>query len=181
MKEAAEMKRADTTVLGLLCLAALFSGPGACGDEPATSRRGPLEDQFLQNLVGDWRVSRKIRGTVAPNTLKAEWVLQHQFVQLRMKDVAEPPEYEALVLIGYDAGTDRYVAHWCDNFGAQYAGVGYGKRVGNSIDFVFSYADGPFHNTFSWDPATSTWTFLGEAEGKDGTRRFFAEDTVRRK
>jgi hypothetical protein len=108
-------------------------------------------------------------------------VLQHQFVQLRMEDAAEPPAYEALVLVGHDASSDRYVAHWCDSFGAQYASVGYGKRAGNAIDFVFSYADGPFHNTFAWDPATSTWTFLMQAEGKDGTRRFFAEDTARRK
>jgi hypothetical protein len=146
----------------------------------ATPRREPLQDQFLQNLVGEWKISRKIRGTVVANTLTAEWVLQHQFVQLHMKATAEPPEYEALVLIGYDTSTDRYVAHWCDTYGAQYAGVGYGKRVGTSVDLVFGYADGPFHNTFSWDPATSTWTFLMQAEGKDGTRRFFAEDTVRR-
>jgi len=76
-------------------------------------RRGPLEDQFLQNLVGDWSIARKIRGTVVANTLEAEWVLQHQFVRLHMKDVAEPSEYEALVLIGYDASTERYVSHWC--------------------------------------------------------------------
>ena len=56
-----------------------------------------------------------------------------------------------------------------------------GKRAGNSIDFVFDYTDGPFHNTFSWDPAKSTWTFLIQAERKDGTWQFFAEDTVRRK
>jgi len=174
------MKRLKT-MLGLVCLGALFGSPAGRADELATSRRGPLQDQFLQNLVGDWTVSRKIRGTVATNTLQAEWALQHQFVRLHMEDVARPPEYEALVLIGYDASTDRYVAHWCDSFGAQYAGVGYGRRAGNSIDFVFNYADGPFHNTFSWDPATTTWTFLMQAENKDGTRRFFAEDTVRRK
>ena len=75
--------------------------------------------------------------------------------------------------------TERYVAHWCDSFGAQYAGVGYGKRAGNSNDFVFDYADGPFHNTFSWDPAKSTWTVLMQAEDKDASRQFFAEDTAR--
>ena len=173
------MKRMNRA-LWLLCVIALLSGPSGRGEETA-ARRGALENQFLQNLVGDRSIARKIRGTVVANTLSAEWVLQHRFVQLHIKDVAEPPEYEALVLIGYDAVTERYVAHWCDSFGAQYAGVGYGKRAGNSIDFVFNYADGPFHNTFSWDPATSTWTFLMQAEGKDGSRQFFAEDTVRKK
>jgi hypothetical protein len=107
-------------------------------------------------------------------------VLNHQFVQLHMKDLADPPEYEALVLVGYDASAGVYVAYWCDSLGAQYASVGHGKRSGDSIDFVFAYADGPFHNTFTWTPATATWTFRMEAENKDGSRRFFAEDSVRR-
>jgi hypothetical protein len=175
------MRWEKTALLAFLCLIVLSSGASGRGDEPATPRHRPLEDRFLQNLVGDWTISRRTRGTVVTNTLRAEWVLQHQFVQLHMKDVAEPPEYEALVLIGYDGSRERYVANWCDTFGGQYAGVAHGTRVGNSIDLLFSYADGPFHNTFSWDPATATWTFLMEAEGKDGTRYFFAEDTVRRK
>jgi hypothetical protein len=178
--EAVGMKRASAAMVGLLCLAALQVAPPAPGDEPAAPRRGRLEDQFLQNLVGDWTISRKTRGTVVTNSLNAEWVLQHRFVQLHMKDVADPPEYEALVLIGYDGSTETYVALWCDTFGGQYAAAASGKRVGNSIEFIFNYADGPFHNTFSWDPA-ATWTFLMEAEGKDGKRQFFAEDTVRRK
>ena len=169
------------TVLGLLCVIALCAGAASRADEAVQAPTGRLDDPFLQLLVGDWKVSRRVRGTVVKNTLKAEWALHHQFVQLHMKDVKEPPEYEALVLIGYDASTERYLAHWCDTFGGQYAGVGYGKRAGNSIDFVFTYPDGPFHNTFSWDPAASTWTFLMEAESKDGTRRFFAEDTVRKR
>ncbi|MEI6669723.1 MAG: DUF1579 family protein [Acidobacteriota bacterium] len=168
-------------VIASLCLAVIWGTPAGYADGPAQPGRGRLDDPLLQNLVGSWTVARKIRGTVEGNTLEAEWVLQHQFVQLHMKDVAKPPQYEALVLIGFDSSTQRYVAHWCDNFGAQYSGVGYGTRRGNVIEFVFNYADGPFHNTFSWDPATRTWKCLLENEGKDGKRTFFAEDTVRRK
>lgn len=46
---------------------------------------------------------------------------------------------------------------------------------------LFQYPDGPFHNTFSWNPQTETWTLLAESEGKDGKRTFFAEDTVRKR
>jgi hypothetical protein len=168
-------------VVAGLCLAALWTIPAGHADGPAQPGQGRLDDPLLQNLVGSWTVTRKIRGTIARNTLEAEWVLQHQFVQLHMKDVATPSEYEALVLIGFDGSTRRYVAHWCDNFGAQYSGVGYGTRRGGVIEFVFNYADGPFHNTFTWDAESRTWTFLMEAEGKDGKRTFFAEDTVRRR
>jgi uncharacterized protein DUF1579 len=166
--------------IGILCLMAIWAAAPARSAEQAQGHAGRLDDSFLENLVGNWQVSRRIRGTVVRNTLKAEWVLQHTFVQLDMRDAADPPQYEARVLIGYDAVAQRYVAHWCDSFGAQYSSVGYGKRDGNVIDFVFSYPDGPFHNRFSWDPARNAWTFLMEAEGKDGKRTFFAEDTVKK-
>jgi hypothetical protein len=35
------------------------------------------------------------------NRVTATWVLNHQFLELRMRDVAQPPQYEAIVLIGY--------------------------------------------------------------------------------
>jgi hypothetical protein len=167
-------------VITAFCLAALWAMTAGGADEPAQPGHGRLDDPLLQNLVGKWKVTRKIRETVVGNTLEADWVLQHQFVQMHMKDAAEPPAYEALVLIGFDSSTQRYVAHWCDNFGAQYSGVGYGKRTGNMIEFVFDYPDGPFYNRFSWNPEAGAWTLLMESEGKDGKRTFFAEDTVRR-
>jgi hypothetical protein len=49
------------------------------------------------------------------------------------------------------------------------------------VQIHFSYPDGPFHNRFSWDAATHAWTFLMEAEGKDGKRTFFGEDTAKRR
>lgn len=164
-------------LLALAAVSGTVSTPAATTDPP--SKPG-LQDEFLQNLVGDWTISRRIRDGVETNTLKAEWVLDHEFVELHMKDVKEPPGYEALVLIGYDPAAAEYMAYWCDTFGAQYAGVGRGKKAENSIDFVFQYAEGPFHNTFTWDPGAKGWTFLMQAEQKDGTRRFFAEDTVRK-
>ena len=144
-------------------------------------RRAPLADTYLENLVGDWTITRKIRGLTVTNSMRGEWVLQHQFVQLHMVDSLEPPAYEALVLVGYDAGAKKYVAHWCDNFGGQFSGVGYGRLQNNRVEFVFDYAEGPFHNTFSWDPLSKTWTFLMQSETADGTRQFFAEDTLRKK
>jgi hypothetical protein len=157
----------------LPAIAALLSAALARGEEP----KAPLKDELLDKLIGHWTVSRKIRGTVVSNTLDADWAVQHQYVLLHMKDVARPPQYEAPVLVGFDAQKGEYVAHWRDSWGAQYSSVGRGKRAGDAIDFAFPYPDGPFHNTFTWDPASRGWQFLMEAETQDG---FFAEDTVRR-
>ena len=159
----------------VLVLLALAVTPAQA--QPATR----LEDALLDELAGHWEITRKVRGTTVQNSLDAQWVLQHRFLQLHMIDVADPPKYEAIVLIGYDKKTERYVAHWTDIFGGGASAMGYGKRIDDSIAFVFAYPDGPFYNTFTWDRKTSRWTMLLEAEGKDGKRVFFAEDALRRK
>jgi hypothetical protein len=150
------------------------------GDDPPDGPKRIFKDDFIDNLVGDWKLNRKIRGTEVTNTVKAEWVLNHQFLQIHIKDVANPPTYEALVLIGYSYADKQYIAHWCDTFGGKFSAVGYGKRNGNSIEFEFKYPDGPFYNTFTWDAKAKGWTCRLEAQGKDGKRALFAEDTLRR-
>jgi len=154
--------------------------PAAGADEPPDGPKRIFQDPFIDNLVGDWKLTRKIRGKQVENSLKAQWVLNHQFLQLHMKDVADPPAYEALVLIGYSYADKRYVAHWCDTYGGKFSAVGYGKRSGDAIEFVFQYPDGPFYNTFSWDARAKGWTFRMESQGKDGKRVPFAEDVLRR-
>jgi hypothetical protein len=146
----------------------------------AQGPKGAVDDPFLDNLVGHWDIERRIRGSIIHNSLDVEWVLQHRFVRLHMKDVADPPKYEAIVLVGFDPTAGRYVAHWTDTFGAEFSAVGHGKRTGDAIEFVFQYPDGPFYNTFTWNPASRTWKMLLENGKSDGTRSLFAEDTVRR-
>ncbi len=58
-----------------------------------------------------------------------------------MKDVNIPPQYEALVFLGYDNASERYVAHWIDVFGGRFSEtLGYGTRSGDSIKFIFEEA-----------------------------------------
>jgi hypothetical protein len=71
-------------------------------------------------------------------------------------------------------------AHWCDSYGGKFSAIGYGKRSGNSIEFEFSFSDGPFYNTFTWHPDTAGWTCRLENAGKNGKRVLFAEDSLRR-
>lgn len=176
------MQVANARVAVALALIGLIGRPpSAEGEGPDAGAARAAAESFLDNLAGEWQISRKIRGTVVGNTLQAAWVLHHRFVQLRMRDVKEPPEYEALVLIGYEEKNERYVAYWCDSFGPDHAAVGFGKRQGNAVRFTFSYPDGPFYNTFTREPGASQWTFLMESEKKDGTRVVFAEDTVRKR
>ena len=159
----------------ILALAVLLASFAAHAVDP------PMDDPFLENLTGKWKIERKIRGTLVANTLEAKWVLQHRFLQLRMKDLSNPPQYEALVMIGWDGLNERYVVHWMDIYGGRLSAIGYGKRDGNTIEFRFDYPDGPFYNTFQWQPADQGWSMILENSDKDGKRVPFAEDRVRRR
>lgn len=150
-------------------------------DNPPDGPKRIFKDAFIDNLSGDWNLTRKIRGQEVENKVKVEWVLNHQFLQIHMKDVADPPVYAALVLLGYAHADKKYVAHWCDTYGGKFSAVGYGKRSGDSIEFAFQYPDGPFYNTFTWDAKAKGWTFRMESQNKDGKRVLFAEDTLRRR
>jgi hypothetical protein len=149
--------------------------------EPLDGRNRVFHDELLDNLTGDWKLTRKVRGQTVVNSAQAEWVLNHQFLRVHMKDVVSPPRYEAMIFIGYDNTSERYVVHWIDVFGGRFSEtIGYGQRSGNSIKFVFEYPDGPFHNTFTWSPETKSWVFLGEQKDKAGKWKVFAEDALRR-
>jgi hypothetical protein len=169
-----------SSVVLLVCLSSAHV-TNLLAQEPLDGRNRIFHDDLLDNLVGDWKLTRKIRGQLVENSVKVDWVLNHQFLLVHMKDVSSPPNYEAMVFIGYDNTSERYVVHWIDVFGGRFSEtLGYGKRSGNSIKFVFEYPDGPFHNTFTWNRETKKWVFLMEQKDQTGKWKVFAEDTLRR-
>ena len=168
------------SVVLLMCLSPVHV-THLLAQEPLDGRNRIFRDDLLNNLAGDWKLTRNIRGQAVENNVEVEWVLNHQFLLVRMKDVRSPPNYEAMVFIGYDNTSERYVAHCIDVFGGRFSEtLGYGKRSANSIKFIFEYPDAPFHNTFTWNPETKRWVLLMEQKDKTGKRGVFAEDTLRR-
>ena len=148
--------------------------------EEAGGSKGIFQDDLISKLEGTWHLTRRIRGTEVQNTVSANWVLNHRFLQIHMKDVKSPPAYEAIVLVGYIHASGQYVAHWCDTFGGKFSAVGTGTRSGNSVEFRFAYPDGPFFNTFTWSPDTNQWVMRLESQDSNGRRSLFAIDTLDR-
>jgi len=149
--------------------------------EPLDGPKRIFHDELLDHFVGHWVITREIRGTRTQNTADVDWALNHQFLHIHMRDTATPPQYEAEIFIGYDNTSDRYVLHWIDIYGGRFSEtLAYGQRNGTSIAFVFEYPDGPFHNTFTWDAAASTWTSRMEQKNASGQWVPFANDTFRR-
>lgn len=176
------MKSTYRSIL-LLC-ATLLAGP-AIGQQPEPPLDGPqrsFQDPLLEHLTGTWAMVGAVRSRPANYSLHVEWVLNHQFIRLEMRDVADPPAYQATVYIGYDNTSERYVAHWLDAFGGRFSEtLGFGKRSGNAIVFVFEYPDGPFHTTFTRDSEAKGWSVLMEDRGKGGVWTEFAHYVLRRK
>jgi hypothetical protein len=167
----------------LLVLLALTAGAvPQTKPEPLDGPNKIFHDELLDNLQGRWKVTGTIRSQPREMELSAEWVLNHQFLLVRQRD-ANATEgklaYEAQIYVGYDNASERYVVHWIDIFGGRTSEtLGYGRRSGNGIKFVFEYPDGPFHNTFTWNAEAKTWHFLLEQKNAEGKWTVFADQTA---
>jgi hypothetical protein len=161
-----------TGLLGF-CVAPRFAG---CQEkaQPAASEipKGVLQDDLLDKMVGEWRLSGKFEGQPMNHSVRARWVLNHQFIEIHEKDLDQPKGnevgYEAIVYVGYEATRQRYVAHWLDVFGDGSPTLGYGKRTGSALQFDFGYPGQPWLTTFRWNGATNTWQWLMQTKTKQG-------------
>lgn len=129
------------------------------------------QEDLVGHLAGSWRISGEVRGNAAHHDVQADWVLNRQFLRITEKTSADAPaserHYDSIWYLGYDDTSDRYVLHLIDTYGARFSEtLGYGVRAGNEIRFVFEYPDGPFHNTYRWNPKDGTWEWLMEQKDK---------------
>jgi hypothetical protein len=142
------------------------------------------QDSLLGHMTGHWVLTGTIAGQQTTHDIDAEWVLQNTYIRLREvsreKDAAGKPQYEAEVLIGYDAAKARYTCFWFDITGV--ASPGYGgiaQRQGDTLPFVFKMEQGDFHTTFAYQAKTGTWTWAMDDE-HGGKLEPFARVTLAR-
>ena len=168
-----------STLARIILLVLALTAIAACQEPPALDGpHRPLHDDLLDHVVGSSKLTGTIMGRPAHRDFDAAWVLNHQFLRMRQSG---PPDYEAIVFVGYDNTSERYVAHWVDVYGGRFSEtLGYGTRTGNSIRFVFEYPDGPFRNTFTWKPETRAWQFVLESKNKQGQWVNFAVEDLAR-
>src|SRR5690349_14249867 len=155
------MKRAAYFLFAFLLVSFGLSGRAVYAQEPLDGPNRPFKDDLLENLVGDWKLTRQIRGQTVQNTVKAEWVLNHQFLRIYLKDVATQAHYDTMCFVGYYSEIDRDVVHWIDRIVGRFTEtLGFVHSDGNFIKFEFEYPEGPFHNSFTWNAVDKSWTFL---------------------
>lgn len=134
----------------------------------ALGQPAPLEDPLLERLSGAWVLRGTIAGQTTTHDVAAEWVLGHEYLKIhevsREKDGKGLPQYEAIVLVGWDARAAQYQCLWLDSTaggGLSAQAIGLGKRAGDTIPFLFREADGrvSFDNTFAYERASDAWTW----------------------
>jgi len=164
-------------------LALLSAGP-ALAQEPLDGPKHPMQDPLLDHMVGSWKLAGRIAGQPAEHSVSAEWVLNHQFLHVHEKSNAPSKNgttYEAMIFIGYDNTSERYVVHWLDIYGGRFSEtLGYGKRDGNIIRLTFEYPDGPFHTTFLWEDASKSWRWEMDSKDANGQWKEFGRMTLTR-
>ncbi len=135
----------------------------------ALAQPAPLKDPLLERLAGAWVLRGPLAGTQTTHDVTAEWVLNHLYLRLhetsREKDAAGRPQYEAIVLLGWDAAAGAYQCLWLDTTGGgglSAQGIGHGKREGDKIPFIWKDKDGTisFNNTFAYDRGADSWTWI---------------------
>ena len=144
------------------------------------------EDPFLDHLVGEWVMTGTIAGDEIVHDLDIDWVLNHHYIRIhelsreRLDDGR--PAYEAIVFIGWDAPSERYVCLWLDvtgGGGLVPEGFGYGKLQGDAIPFVWGDETGGIHNTSTYDRDADSWNWVIDNVKPAGLSNF-AEVTLRR-
>jgi hypothetical protein len=165
-----------------------FWSAAASAQEAAKPLDGPnriFQDELLDHMTGAWKAMGTIGRQNVSHTVEASWVLNHQFLQIHEQAMPAPgdkaPAYEAIVMIGYDNASERYVAHWNDIYGGRFSEtLGYGTKSGDQIEFVFEYPDGPFHTTFRWLAEKNQWQWRMRTKNQAGQWVDFANFTLAR-
>lgn len=153
-----------------------------CAGPRAVSQAGPeTRPALLAALDGKWIVAGDVLAKPVKYSLNVSPVLAGTFTELHMIDVQQPPQYEARVFIGHDKESEQIIVHWLDVFGAKGSiPHGTGQIMGNTIEFIIPYPEGPFRDRFTWNATGSTWRFTIESsDGTGGWKHFATYDITR--
>ena len=120
---------------------------------------------LLDRLGGHWTMTGTLGGRRITHDVDAVWVLKREYLQIhevsREKDASGTPDYEAIVLIGWNAKTNEYGCLWLDSTAAwDFSGHGlaHGPRETNSVPLVITLSDREsIHTTFRYDPPHDSW------------------------
>jgi len=161
-------------IVGGLCTILL------CCSLPAEAEGPSAPVALLNHLAGAWVLRGTIAGKPTTHDVHAEWVLNHEYLQLheisREKNAGGGAAYEAIVYIEWDAKAQQYKCLWLDSTsggGLSPEGIARAKQAEDEIPFVFTLsASDQIHTTFRYDKAGDSWQWLIDNVVSARTQRF---------
>jgi len=154
---------------------------------PAAAQEPAFQDALLDHFAGQWILEGTIAGAATTHDIEAEWVLGHhspRFHEVSREKAPGGPTSEAIVFIGLDEPSGRYVCLWLDSTGGSGLkdGVfGYAERGAGELAFQFEIPDaGIFHTMFRYNKEDDSWQWLMDVE-EGGKRSPFARLVMKRK
>ena len=147
----------------------------------SSGRNEPLApDALLNRLAGTWVLHGTIAGKQTTHDVHAEWVLDHEYLQLHEtsheKTASGKAAYEAIVYLEWDAKSQQYRCLWLDSTsggGLSPEGIAHGSPSGDSIPLIFKLsATDQIHTTFSYNKTSDTWQWLIDNVANSRTQRF---------
>ena len=147
---------------------------------PAAADQRGIQDELLDQMVGNWVMTGEIGGSSVTHDVAAEWVLGHQYVRFHelAREVGNggAPAYEAVVFIGWNETLGRYTCLWLDDTasGAQFPEhTGYAEPAVDELAFVFATGeDSAIHTTFSYNREADIWHWVIVIQRDDKTSTF---------
>jgi hypothetical protein len=163
---------------GILRLAALIAAMGLVGHAAAAS--SSLNDPLLDKLVGAWVLRGDIAGKPVTHSVKVQWVLAHEYIQIRetsrSKTAAGAPDYDAIVYIGWDRDLKQYACLWLDSTDGNGLGgvIAHAKPDAQKLAFIFPDKNGEpsIQTTFAYDRAAKSWHWTIDNIDKGQLQRF---------
>jgi len=161
----------------------------AQAQSPEDTTDGRFRDELLNNLVGKWDVTATVHETKFTLDLDAEWVLDHQYLEIHWKSHQVVPwlkiPFEEICFVGYNRLYKRYFVHEVSvhGGGGSYEGFCYAYKTGNEIKFVMlPDSDKTMEQRFIWEPKTKSWSIVSRqiVDGKEGEPYIVMKLTARK-
>lgn len=148
----------------------------ACALSAGAQSAAPEPMQLLDRLTGKWVLTGTIGGKQTTHDVEARWVLRREYIEIHEVSRKGMPEYEAIILVSWDAKAGQYACLWMDSTagGALTSPVTCrAVPAEDAIPLVFTLsATESIHTTFAYRKATDAWRWTIDDEANGKTERF---------
>lgn len=135
---------------------------------------------LLDKMLGNWVIRGTIEGQQTTHDLEVSWVLNHGYLRLhevsREKTASGAPEYEAIVLMAWDAKAGEVLCLWLDttsNGGLTGQGIGHAKPTADTLPIIITMSPTvSFQNKMVYTASSNSWQWIMDGTENGQTTPF---------